>query len=404
MMKIHNISNSEIQLFLNYGPLGWFASCLPLSWLLDRHGSRVSVLLSIWLVFFSSVVRMFATDSSSLSLCCLHASFILNAMAGPIAMSACSKISEDWFPPSSRTTATAIMGQASIGCGIIMWLMVPLIVTVEDLEHYVRFNYVCLGGASVTLAMALFHFPNYPINSPSSSAGFLKSQSSFITASSLWESVTKLLAIRDFVIVFSVYSLLSGYAAFIEVLLPNMLLPVGFDQSSAAWVGFIADSVGCVIAIMTARFADSCCHPRRILIGVFVVALASASFFSTIVQKLFPIEPNSNVGFFWVSASFAVANIGASAAGPLMYEMAVEFSFGTAPEGSTLMLMNTGVNVITSISLFLPTDQLGTTWMPWAMVGTLVASILCVSYVSSKQNRIEFDRTHQDFEQVTDSW
>ena len=102
MMKVYGISNNQIQLLLNYGPLGWFVVCLPLSWLMDRHGSRAPVMISIWLVFASSVVRIFARDSSTLSVVLVHASFILNALAGPIAMSACSKISEGVIPGMMR--------------------------------------------------------------------------------------------------------------------------------------------------------------------------------------------------------------------------------------------------------------------------------------------------------------
>lgn len=105
-------------------------------------------------------------------------------------------------------------------------------------------------------------------------------------------------------------------------------------------------------------------------------------------------QPGSVAAFAVVAAAFAGVNLAASSAGPLVYEMGVEYSFGHLPEGSAIMVLNTGLNVVTSISLFLPMDSLGVMWMPWTYCGVLVVCVVCVLLSGGVNKRSDFDRVH----------
>lgn len=354
-MKVHGLTDNQIQFFINYGPFGWFVTCVPLSWLIDRHGSRLPVLFSIVLVFVSSLIRIFTRDDSLTSVALLHISFFFNGLAGPIAMSACSKISEvcmqfhigqlqlwiqfsfpvlefqDWFPPEMRSTATAVMNQANMCCGLVLWLMIPLLVSVEDGTHLHTFNLVCLGMASLNLLMALFHFPNHPAVPPSASALGVRLSSSTVTWSALRSSVRAMLAHRDFLLLFIAYSLLNGFASMFIVLLPAQLDRIGLDQSQAAWVGLVSAAVSALVALLVARCADPA-HLRRNLVKMLAFSLLAAACFACLIQGWLRLPasapPSSTAGLALVSLVFAATSIAATATTPTIFEMSVEFSFG----------------------------------------------------------------------------
>lgn len=82
-------------------------------WLDQRTGLKWATITNIVLVTLGVVLRCFARDASTLSIALLHVGFILNAIAGPVAMGAVSRLAEDWFPVAERGTATAIAAQVS---------------------------------------------------------------------------------------------------------------------------------------------------------------------------------------------------------------------------------------------------------------------------------------------------
>ena len=101
-----------MQLLTNYGPIVWFLIFAPIALWIDRSGARAPCVFSTACLFGSSLTRVFARDASRTSIILLHASFVLNALAGPIATAASSKLAEDWFPSgAARTTATSIMAE-----------------------------------------------------------------------------------------------------------------------------------------------------------------------------------------------------------------------------------------------------------------------------------------------------
>ena len=108
-VALYGLSTWTLQLFLNYGALLFLVVALPVGYAMDKPGGIMrQVLLGSALVTAGAGLRCCATDAGAGSIACLHASYICTALAGPAAMSAVAKLSEEWFPPGERTTATAI--------------------------------------------------------------------------------------------------------------------------------------------------------------------------------------------------------------------------------------------------------------------------------------------------------
>jgi FLVCR family MFS transporter len=107
MSTVNGLSNSSIVLFVNYGCIFFVLFAIPFMWTLDRHGIRPAVFIGIFCVLVSAVLRCMANDSSTTSVVFIHLSYMLNGMAGPVAMAVPSRLAADWFPAEERTTATA---------------------------------------------------------------------------------------------------------------------------------------------------------------------------------------------------------------------------------------------------------------------------------------------------------
>merc|ERR1719402_1418641 len=106
--------DSTVAMFANWGTIMFCLSVVPLSWLIEAKGLRVTVVLVSGLVALGTVFRLspLLTDDSTVFLATSHVCAILNGVSGVTIMAAPAFISSLWFPVSERTTATSI-SQAS---------------------------------------------------------------------------------------------------------------------------------------------------------------------------------------------------------------------------------------------------------------------------------------------------
>jgi hypothetical protein len=73
----------------------------------------------------AGVLRCFATDGSSRSLVLIHLAHILNGMGGPVVLSAPAKLSQTWFAPQERVTATAVSTFSNMLGAAVGFLLIP---------------------------------------------------------------------------------------------------------------------------------------------------------------------------------------------------------------------------------------------------------------------------------------
>ncbi len=95
-----------------------------------------AILASFGLVVIGAALRCFARDASTASLVLIHASFSLNAIAGPVGMAAVSKLSETWFPPTMRTFTTSVLVAANSFGSDAAFLVGPWMVSMIQLLDY----------------------------------------------------------------------------------------------------------------------------------------------------------------------------------------------------------------------------------------------------------------------------
>ena len=143
------------------------------------------MVLSSALVTAGAVLRCAARDASVWSLVLLHLSFVLNAIAGPVAMSAVGKVSELWFPPNERALSTALAANAN-GLGTaIAFLVGPLLVgAMGSFSGIVAHNWLCLAVTVANTAGIIVYWPSQPRFPPSRSAVASRAAGEAFTVSS----------------------------------------------------------------------------------------------------------------------------------------------------------------------------------------------------------------------------
>jgi nitrate/nitrite transporter NarK len=128
------------------------------------------MLLSAFVVLLGCIMRLCARDSSSTSIVLLHFSYIFNAFAGPIAVSAPSLLANAWFPASERGLATGVAVAFNTFGLVFSYFCGPLFVSGGTMESLMTYMYICLALAAVNgLGIALY-FPSAPALPPSRSA------------------------------------------------------------------------------------------------------------------------------------------------------------------------------------------------------------------------------------------
>lgn len=167
---VYGMGGDEVQQLINYGQWIFLVIAAPAAWVLDRYGARPSVLASAALVFAANAARCFANDASPASRALVHASFIANAFAGPCAMAGPSKVAELWFPPRTRSTATAVSVTLGDNGGALLFLLAAAAFPAPTARDNWRTNAVLAALSAANLAAALAYFPAAPRAAPSASA------------------------------------------------------------------------------------------------------------------------------------------------------------------------------------------------------------------------------------------
>ena len=96
-------------------------------------------------------LRLFARSSSPSSIALLHASYITNALGGPVAISAPSLLANTWFPPSERGMATGIAVACNTFGLVFSYFAGPFIVRSPDMDSLMLYMYTTSKFTTETL-------------------------------------------------------------------------------------------------------------------------------------------------------------------------------------------------------------------------------------------------------------
>lgn len=227
-------------------------------------GLRVSVLLAAFFELIGTALRCFSMDNKSQSLL-IHIGQFITGLGGPVAMAAPPLVSAAWFPPSQRTTATAISSLACYSGTALSFVIGPALVEdvttlanksesyneirnslnatqIAKYKHQImNFMYLEFGVTAFIFLCVLVYFPAKPATPPSITAAIGRLDFSI--------GFKSLLRKKRFWLLVFIYGLSTGvYGAWCSVLDLN-LSAFSIDQKTAGWLGFGAVVAGSVSGI-----------------------------------------------------------------------------------------------------------------------------------------------------------
>jgi len=244
-------------------------------------------------------------------------------------MGAVGKISEAFFPPAQRATATAIMAEGNLLGMAGAMAFGPLIVRDNTAAQMASYNYALLACCLVAQVGIMAHFPSHPRVAPSASAALVEREEAAMSLPLLWDALRKLALNPTFCVLALTYGFATGmFGSWATVLSINL------SGCSSLWVGWLSFSMtvfGGFGGIIMGRVADLFRRLKRAL--VVLLALSSVAFlaFAALVAE----DPGAvckadgspgpaMVGLFLLG-SFGGLCLNSTI--PLFYEMVLETSF-----------------------------------------------------------------------------
>ncbi len=414
------LSGDTVSLLLNYGPIFYLVAFAPVMLHLDRHGVRGMTCLGIALVLASSLLRLFANDAAPLSVALLHASFILNAIAGPVAMGVPSKLAADWYPPESRTTACAVAALGNASGGLVLYLAIAAAFPNPTRADNFGLNAFLAALALLNAALAAAFFPSHPAAAPSASAALAARTEDAVTLRSLARATARLARHGPYLAIGAAYALSTGVFSCVSALLPQAIAGLGEanPQAVAGWVSFASNAAAVVTGVAFARVADACMAraasaQKRVLVASLAVA---GGFVLAFAVALAPggVAPG-RAGIFAVAGLYIGATAAQGVAIPLLFEVAAEHTgaarparkaaageeeggaVGAAgdeavPVGTMLMILTAVSNLVSLVTLSLPNATFFV-WANWTAAAIFLGgALLLAAVLPAASPRFEFDK------------
>ena len=392
-LAVYGMSQDTVQLLLNYGTIFFLAAMLPVMYMIDRFGIRLATMCGVALVLAANALRCFANDSGLTSVALVHVSFILNAIAGPAAMAVPSKLAEDWFSPTERTTATAVAALANQTGVLLLYFFVPTLCPDPTVADNFKLNALLLAISLLNAAMAAAYFPSHPPAAPSASAGVSLRNEALVTARGLAAAWRAMLANRGYVAILVTYSLYVGVSNCTSALLTANLATVGADQATAGWIGFAANLAALLVGLSFGALTDMLKRRSRAALKRVLVACTAGSgvAFSLYYLLVSGTVRGGGGGLLWAVATVYVAAcalLGASI--PIMFDLSAEITY-PQPEGAMLMLLTGGMNAVGIVVLAAPASSFFLWANPTTAAVGLLGAAMLAAFVPSAAPRFEFD-------------
>ena len=391
---VYGMSQDTIQWLENEGAIGFLLAAAPTMWALDRLGLRVPIFWGLAALLASSLLRCLATDASLRSALLIHASSVLVALAGPIAMICPSKLAEDWFPPHERTTATAIAALGSNSGVIFLYLLVPLLSPTGDAAGLARMHAAMLALTAFACGMFSLYFPSYPPTPPSPSAARSRAvwQGAQVTAASLCAALARFYSCAPYLAIALTYSVVGGLTSAQGALLTQNLSQLGATEAQAGWVGAGANLGALLLGVGAARSGDALKGARA---GSLKAILVLSALGAGLGYAAFALALAQGWGLWVGCAAYAAGTAALGVQVCLGFEVAAEHTFGLGPEGAMLMGIVLPAN-IPQIAAFLLPQSVYFVWVNWAVAGSALASAgVLLACVPSASPRLAFDRAEE---------
>ncbi|XP_059823661.1 solute carrier family 49 member 4 isoform X1 [Hypanus sabinus] len=389
-------STRDISLLVLWGPIG-FLPCILFTWLMDKRGLRLTVVLTALLMMLGTLLRCIPMNNQLIKRWLIHTGQLLNGLAGPVVVNAPPFLSTTWFAPDERATATAIASLFNYFGGACAFLVGPFVVPApngttplltassnsnESIKERIQILLYAEFAVTVFLfAVVIVCFPSHPPLPPSIAAA--SQRLNYRT------SICRLLGNFRFLMIALAFAMplgiLSGWSGVLDVI----VTPLKVNQVDAGWIGFWSVIGGCVVGIIVARFADFFRGILKlILLLLFSGATLSSAWFALTCFNSVTHLPITRATLY---TSCILTGVFITSSVPFFFELFVETVY-PVPEGITCGFVTFLSNVFMGLLLmFLAFYHTDVSWLNWCLTASCMFSLILILLFKESYDRLYLD-------------
>ncbi|XP_063612938.1 solute carrier family 49 member 4-like [Penaeus indicus] len=331
-----NWGSSTVAMMANWGTLATMGFVLISSWFLHAFGLRAGVLTAAGMLALGTALRTLTVQDVAFTVLS-HVCAVLVGLAGTVFISAPPMLAAVWFPPTERTTATAVslaanqLGTAGSYLESFFVRQPGKGVSPSNVKEDIRSLMACEAVIALVLFMlTVAYFPPGPPSPPSITSAIPRLR--------YREALSSILRNRDLMLLILAFSIFASVPVAWMSVLNYSLKDIGIGQDEAVWIGLVSSFSSALFGLVSSRLTDLVYgHVRASLLAMTFLGCSCFFWFSLMTWHSVP------AARWQVYASVAGGLSLNFAMSPLFVEMAVETAY-PCPEvvvaGAALTLDN----------------------------------------------------------------
>lgn len=323
--EFYGVSSLGITMFSMSYMLMYIIFTIPASWVIDKYGAKVSVLIGAFLTAGFGIIRFAFADVFAI----VFITQFFIAIGQPFLINISTKIPANWFPVKERATASGILVMAQYLGFIVPMALSPILATSIGIKPMLGI-YAAIA-CFATLLVVIF-LKEKPKTAPGPEAE--KENLSV-------KSMKKLLVNKNFNLVLIVSFIAMGLFNTLLTMIEKILTPRGISFENAGWVGTAFIVAGVIGAVVLPIISD------KIVKRIPLFKLGLALIIPLVVGLTFI------SGFIMVLIVAAVLGFVIMGLAPILFQHGAEVAY-PAKEGTSfgLILMAGQISGVLFVYLF----------------------------------------------------
>jgi len=235
--NFYGVSSIGITIFSMIYMLMYILFTIPASWVIDKYGAKVSVLIGAFITAGFGIIRFIFADVFPVV---LMTQFFI-AIGQPFLINISTKIPANWFPVKERATASGILVMAQYLGFIVPMALSPILATSIGIKSMLGIYAIIASAATLLVVIFLKEKPKV--------APGPEAEKENISL----KSMKNLLVNKNFNYVLIVSFIAMGMFNTLLTMVEKILTPRGISFENAGWVGtafIVAGVIGAVVLPM----------------------------------------------------------------------------------------------------------------------------------------------------------
>jgi len=323
--QFYGVGSLGITMFSMSYMLMYILFTIPASWVIDKYGSKVSVLIGILITAGFGIIRFAFADIFSIV---LISQFCI-AIGQPFLINISTKVPANWFPVKERATASGILVMAQYLGFIVPMVASPILATSLGIKPMLG---VYAGIACFAALLVIIFLKEKPSIAPGPEA-----EKEDISV----KSMKKLLVNKNFNMVLIISFIAMGLFNTILTMIEKILVPRGISFEDAGLVGaafIVAGIIGAVVLPIISDNLRKRVPLFRLGLGIIIPLAVGLTFLN---------------GYALVMINAAILGFVIMGLAPILFQHGAEVAY-PAREGTSfgLILMAGQISGIAFVYLF----------------------------------------------------